>query len=82
MATPRGEPGGVRTEFNMIFDQRIGHDFRIAGRKFSSFVDIFNLFNLNKSLREEDLSGPFFDQRRPLEFLNPRVARFGIRWNF
>lgn len=82
MATPRGQPGGVRTEFNMIFDQRIGRDFKVAGRNFSSFIDIFNLFNLNKSLRQEDLSGPLFDQRRPLEVLNPRVVRFGIKWNF
>jgi len=82
MATPRGDPGGVRTEFNLIFDQHIGRDFRIAGRNFSSFIDIFNLFNLNKSLREGDLSGPLFDQRLPLEVLNPRVVRFGIRWSF
>ena len=82
MATPRGHPGGLRTQFNLIFDQRIGRDFKVAGRKFSAFVDIFNLLNLNKNLREWDLSRPLLNQRRPLEVENPRVIRFGIRWNF
>jgi len=82
MASPRGEPGGFRTEFNLIFDQRIERDFRIAGHKLTGFGDIFNLFNLNKNLQESDLTGPFFNQRRPLDVLNPRVVRFGARWNF
>jgi hypothetical protein len=82
MATPRGELGGLRTQVNLVFDQRIGRDFKIASHKFSGYVDIFNLLNLNKSLLEWDLSGPLFDQRLPLKVMNPRVVRFGFRWNF
>jgi hypothetical protein len=72
----------LRTQFHLIFDHRIGRDFKIAGRKFSSFVDIFNLLNLNQNLRESDFSGPLLNQRRPQEVENPRVVRFGISWNF
>jgi hypothetical protein len=79
MATPRGQPGGMRSEFNLTFDQRIGRELELGGFKASLVVDVFNLFNLAKHLREYDLSGPLFPLRRPLEVLNPRVVRFGLR---
>jgi hypothetical protein len=82
MATPRGQPGGLRTQFNVIFDQRIGRDFELGRSKLSFLIDIFNVLNLNNSLREFDISGPLFPQRRPLDVQNPRVVRLGIRWNF
>ncbi len=82
MATPRGEPGGFRTQFNLTFDQRIARDFRLGRYRLSCVVDIFNLPNLNRSLREYDLTGPLFPLRIPLEVQNPRVFRIGIRLNF
>ncbi len=82
MATPRGQPGGVRTEYNLTFDQRIAKDWNIGRQRFSAFVDIFNLLNMNNNLLENDISGPLFPLRVPLEVLNPRVFRLGIRWNF
>jgi hypothetical protein len=81
MATPRGQPGGFRTQFNLTFDQRIGHDFTLGRLKLSALIDIFNLLNLNKNLREADLTGPLFPSRAPLQFQNPRVMRFGLKVN-
>jgi hypothetical protein len=82
MATPRGQPGGFRTQFNLTFDQRIQREWTLGRHRFSFLLDVFNLLNLNSSLREYDISGPLFPERRPLEIMNPRVFRFGVRWNF
>jgi hypothetical protein len=81
MATARGQDGGPRTQYNLIFDQRISHTLRLGERRMSVLVDVFNLLNLNKNLIESDLSGPMFPLRKPLQVQNPRVVRFGLRWN-
>jgi hypothetical protein len=80
MATPRGEPGGFRTQFNLTFDQRISRQFQIGRHKVTAMVDAFNLLNLNKNLVESPMTGPLFEHRIPLLVENPRVIRFGIRW--
>jgi hypothetical protein len=79
MATPRGQPGGFRTQYNLSFDQRVARDFDFSRFKLSVMVDVFNLFNRNNNLREHDISGPLFPPRTPVEILNPRVFRFGLR---
>jgi hypothetical protein len=80
MATPRGEPGGFRTEFNLTLDQRISREFKVGRNIITAMVDAFNLLNLNKNLVESPLTGPLFEHRIPLLVENPRVIRFGIRW--
>jgi len=80
MATPRGEPGGFRTQFNLTFDQRISREFKIGKNRFTAMIDAFNLLNLNKNLLESFMTGPLFQQRVPLLVENPRVIRFGIKW--
>jgi hypothetical protein len=82
MATPRGQPGGVRTQYVLTFDQRVSRDFDFGSVTVSIMIDIFNLLNLNKSLREFDISGPIFPQRRPTDIENPRAFRFGLRISF
>ncbi|HVN80232.1 MAG TPA: carboxypeptidase-like regulatory domain-containing protein [Terriglobia bacterium] len=82
MATPRGEPVGVRTEYNLTIDQRIARDWNLGRHKLSAFLDIFNLLNQNNDLQEYDLSGLLFPLRVPLEVLNPRVFRLGVKWEF
>ena len=82
MATPKGNPGGLRTQFNLNFDQRIGRDFKVGRSQLSLLIDIFNLLNRNGSLREFDISGSLFPLRVPLEVQNPRVIRLGINWKF
>ncbi len=79
MATPRGQPGGFRTQYNLTFDQRIAREFEIGWARLSVMVDIFNLLDLRKHLREYDISGPLFPLRLPTDVQNPRVVRFGVR---
>jgi hypothetical protein len=81
MATPRGEPGGFRTQFDLSFDQRLARDFTAGRYRISFMIDTFNLLNRNNSLREFDGSGPMFPLRSPTELQNPRVVRFGLRLN-
>jgi hypothetical protein len=81
MATPRGEPGGFRTQFDLSFDQRVGRDFVLGKVRLSAMVDVFNLLNSNRNLLEYDISGPLFPPRTPVEIQNPRVLRFGLRLN-
>jgi hypothetical protein len=82
MATPRGEPGGVRTQFNVNFDQRISRDFQLHSMRLSVILDTFNVLNLNRSVTEYGLTGPLFAQRRPVNIENPRVFRVGGRLIF
>jgi hypothetical protein len=79
MATPRGEPGGLRTQFNMNFDQRVSRDFQWRSMRMALMLDAFNLLNLNKSLTEYDITGPLFSARKPVDVENPRVFRIGVR---
>ena len=81
MATPRGEPGGVRTQFDLSFDQRLAHDFTVGRLRLSAMIDAFNLLNSNRSLAEYEVTGPGFPPRTPVEFQNPRVIRVGLRLN-
>ena len=50
MATPRGEPGGFRTQYYLTFDQRVAQESDLEGCGVAATVDVFNLLNLNKSL--------------------------------
>jgi hypothetical protein len=79
MATPRGEPGGFRTQYYLSFDQRIARDFSVGRFKLTVMADAFNLLNSNRNLQEYDISGPLFPPRTPVEIQNPRVIRLGLR---
>src|SRR5206468_10379714 len=80
--TPRGQPGSFRTQFNMNFDQRVSRDFQHRSMRLTLMLDTFNVLNLNKSLREFDITGPLFAQRKPVDVQNPRAIRFGARFSF
>lgn len=82
MATPRGEPGGFRTQYNLTLDQRLSRGFEWGRLRVSVIADIFNLLNVNKSLREFDVTGPEFAQRQPLDVENPRAFRLGAKFAF
>jgi hypothetical protein len=79
MATPRGQPGGLRAESVVTFDQRVGRTFELGWARLTLLADIFNLLNLRRRIREYDISGPLFPLRLPLELQNPFVLRLGIR---
>jgi hypothetical protein len=82
MATPRGEPGCCRTQFNLTFDQRVAREFSFGERRLSVSMDVFNLLNLNKSLHDIDVTGLAFAQRKPVEIQNPRAFRLSARISF
>src|SRR5262249_16192903 len=82
MATPRSAPGCCRTNFNLTFDQRVMRDFNWGGRQVTVIADTFNVLNLNKSLRNIDVTGPDFAARRPVDVQNPRAFRITARITF
>ncbi len=87
LASPRGNGwrtpvGGVRTEAVTTLDLSLKKEVRIASASLLLRVDVFNALNANDNTIENDLSGPDFDQRRPLENVAPRVVRFGMSLEF
>ena len=77
-----GQGVGYYLGYNLTFDQRISRDFELRKVRLSVMVDVFNLLNLDKNLREFDLTGRSFAERRPLDLENPRVFRLGVRLSF
>jgi hypothetical protein len=83
MATPRGQPGGFRTESHANVDLRAEKEFLLSDRKrLSVIVDIYNLLNGNNKTIENDLTGPEFPERIALEFMSPRSVHLGLRLRF
>jgi outer membrane receptor protein involved in Fe transport len=80
--TPRAQPGGFRTEFNMTLDVRVSRQFALPRGNLSAYLDFFNLLNLNRNTAEASLTGPLFEMRVPLAVQSPRVAGLGIQWRF
>jgi hypothetical protein len=81
-ATPRGDFGAFRTQFNSTLDLRVARAFGIKRSKLSLDLDVFNLLNLNRNTLESDLTGPNFRKRIPLAIQAPRTTRFGLEWEF
>ncbi len=79
MATPRGEPGGFRTQYYLSFDQRLAREFALGRFRLTVMADAFNLLNGNGNLQEYAISGPLFPPRTPVQVQNPRVIRLGLR---
>jgi hypothetical protein len=81
-ATPRGDFGAFRTQFNSTLDLRVARTFDIKRSRFSLGLDVFNLLNLNKNTLESDLTNPNFEKRIPLAIQAPRTFRLGLEWEF
>ena len=78
-ATVRGSPeGGHRTQYYLGWDVRVG---RSLG-PLRLHADIFNVLNRGSRLREDDLSGPLFNQRLPLAIQPARLVRLGVAYQF
>ncbi len=82
MATPRGNPGGHRTEYHRTVDLRVRKSLGLFDRRLGLVLDIFNLLNDDQKTLEGDFSGPRFSQRIPLATQAPRVARIGLELEF
>lgn len=76
------EPIGTRRTDNVtLLDVRLEREVRRAGsRRFSVFVDVFNLLNANPEQEVNWSSGAAFLQ--PLTVVAPRIARVGLRGSF
>jgi hypothetical protein len=81
-ATPRGDLGAFRTQFNSTLDLHVARAFDIKRSKVSVALDVFNLLNLNKNTLESDLTSPDFSKRIPLAIQAPRTLRLGLAWEF
>jgi len=81
-ATPRAQPGGFRTEFNMTLDLRVARQFRLHRGSLEVYLDFFNLLNFNQNTVEASLTSPSFEMRVPLAIQAPRVTRLGLQWRF
>ncbi len=88
LATPRGnyfgssdKSGGHRVEFNLTLDLGIEKTFPLGDGHIGVRLDVFNLLNTNNNTRENDLSGPDFQARVPLEIEAPRVFRLGMKYS-
>jgi hypothetical protein len=78
-ATPRGSPeGGHRTQYLLDWDLRLSRDIDLRLGRIRIAADIFNVLNCASRLRENDLSGPSFNQRLPLAIQPPRFVRLGV----
>jgi hypothetical protein len=81
-ATPRGDFGAFRTQFNSTLDLRVARTFNIKRSRLSLDLDVFNLLNMNKNTLESDLTSTNFAKRIPLAIQAPRTFRLGLEWEF
>jgi Carboxypeptidase regulatory-like domain len=81
--TVRVEPVDARRAPNVgIFDVRVDKSFSLPGRagKVTAMVDVFNLTNSNTVTNFRITTGATFQE--VLAILDPRILRFGVRYEF
>ena len=69
---------GNRTEYTLTLDLGVEKGVRVGGSRLAARLDVFNVTNTHKKTRENDLTGPDFQQRIARETQAPRVFRFGL----
>jgi hypothetical protein len=75
---PRGDD---RTEtVTRFFDVRFAKRFTAGVSRFEGTLDVFNLFNANHVLEQNQAVGPALG--RPTRVMTPRIIRFGITTRF
>ncbi len=86
--------GKYRVDNPTIFDTRIEKRFSLpAGHRFGVFFDAFNITNSNAAEAADDVTGrrtttvdgqqiEYATFMRPTQILNPRVYRFGLKYEF
>ena len=64
-----------------ILDFRFEKSLKIPGiRKLTGMVDVFNALNANPVTNFRTITGPRF--KEVIAVLDPRIVRFGVRWDF
>lgn len=78
------DPSENRLPMVTSFDLRAEKAFVFSGRELALSMDVFNVFNASTTLgRQYDVTATGntgFNQ--PLEIMNPRLLRFGVRFQF
>ena len=71
-----------RTENVNILDFRFEKSFRFSSRagRLTGMVDIFNITNANPITNFRIVTGPRF--KEVISLLDPRIVRFGVRYDF
>ncbi|MBI1984219.1 MAG: hypothetical protein HYS61_08480, partial [Acidobacteria bacterium] len=78
-----GSPGeGKRTAHNFTIDLRLSRGFQLGRRRLEASLDVFNLLNAAKALREADITSPTHLWRIPRNFQTPRSLQLGLRVNW
>ena len=89
--TVRVEPVTANRAPNVhIFDLRLDKSFRFGNKfgRLTAMVDVFNLFNAGTPIVFRTQSGnvvagePFGNFKEILALLDPRIVRFGVRYEF
>jgi hypothetical protein len=63
-----------------IFDVRVDKDLQLGKGRLTAMLDVFNLFNANPVTNFRVISGTRF--KEVIAILDPRVVRFGVRYDF
>ncbi len=76
------EPIGTRRQETItVFDLRTEKQFRFGDRaRFGLFFDLFNLTNANTEININWTTGTRFET--PITVLPPRIAKFGVKFDF
>jgi hypothetical protein len=83
MTTVRGSPeGGNRAQYAANWNVRVSRQFRVTPGRLTVSADILNVTNARKSLQENDLTGPSFNLRLPVDIEPSRFVRMGFRYEF
>ena len=76
------EPIGTRRQDTVtLFDIRAEKQFRFGSKaRFGVFADVFNIMNSNTAVNIAWVSGATFE--RATTVLNPRIAKFGVKFDW
>ncbi len=69
-----------RTRNAAVFDIRGEKAFLVYGRRLAGYLDVYNIFNVNPETAISASSGSTW--LRPLTIVPPRIARFGIKFDW
>ena len=72
--------GSERTDNINLFDLRTEKNFKLKTGRIGAFFDVYNIFNSNADQVVTTTSGTAF--LRPSVITPPRIARFGVKFDF
>ncbi|MGA2117343.1 MAG: carboxypeptidase-like regulatory domain-containing protein [Bryobacteraceae bacterium] len=78
--TPRGSPGGNRSQHVLNWNLRLSRGFGLMTGSARVSVDVLNVANAAARIEEIDVTGLTFNQRLPAVLQPARFARLGLEW--